>query len=160
MTRDELIRVVDEARERRSRWAKLRRAAASPLVQLCLLAAALLVAAWALEGCASARDGTVTAATVSATAGDAAHAALAAAYEAEQRACLPGPTPRACVEGVRADYEPAWAAYAAYRSAWLALAAGIATVDAGGEPVSLVPLVARLLEAERAMRAALPVGAP
>lgn len=59
---------------------------------------------------------------VSAQAGTVAHGELTERYEAEQRACLDLSTAAfatACVDGVRARYAPAWAAYRAFYLAWL-----------------------------------------
>jgi hypothetical protein len=124
-----------------------------------IIAVVLAAFAASMCGCAATPiDGAVTAANAAAELGTATEHVLAEGYERAQADCLAA-QPIAilpCVDEVRARYRPRWAAYEAFRTAWLVAEAAIraAQADGNGEPEALAT-VARLLEAQRALGAAL-----
>lgn len=116
--------------------------------RLLALALSLLVL---VAGCARPGDAAVLSANAAGVAGEVAHRSLAAAYRAEQRACLGRPEEAACIDDVRTRYLPAWEAYDAFRAAWYALADLALVMQAGAdvEP-ALVAKAVRDLDAARA----------
>ena len=116
-----------------------------------------LFLAFALVGCASARDGVVTSVNAAADLGTQTEHVLEQLDRQEQEAVKADP---AALAEVRARYHRAWNAYRSFRSAWLASAAGVraydASVAAGQSPdlAKVLASVKSLAEAESALSSA------